>query len=180
MQKKTTTTTTTKHNITSRAAAFNLLLVYFQTKFRNSTILLLYRLLVSSLLHSRTEKISSFYIMSESIYSLNLKKQLKNNNSCDATLLTKPIFDFHRVIKYCYGSDLRSLMITKKTHRLDPSPLWFYIMIWLTLKLRRAVTKYQELQPIDRGKSPIKSDNNLLLLFFFYKKRLKDIVLILD
>lgn len=101
-----------KQNITKRveATAFNLLLVYFQTKFRNSTILLLYRLLVSSLLHSRTEKISSFFIMSESIYSLNLK----NNNSCDATLLTKPIFDFHRVIKCRYGSDLRSLMITKK------------------------------------------------------------------
>lgn len=108
--------------------------------------------------------------MSESIYSLNLK----NNNSCDATLLTKPIFDFHRVIKYCYGSDLRSLMITKKTHRLDPSPLWFYIMIWLTLKLRRAVTKYQELQPIDRGKKiSLKSDNNLLLLFFFLQKAIK-------
>ena len=43
----------------------------------------------------------------------------------------------------------------------------YYDMI-LTLKLRRAVTKYQELQPIDREKK--KSDNNL---------RLKDIVLIL-
>ena len=46
----------------------------------------------------------------------------------------------------------------------------YYNMI-LTLKLRRAVTKYQELQPTDRGKKlSLKADNNLLLLlllFFF-------------
>ena len=44
----------------------------------------------------------------------------------------------------------------------------YYDMI-LTLKLRRAVTKYQELQPIDRGKKiSLKSDNNLLLLLLFF------------
>lgn len=55
-----------------------------------------------------------------------------------------------------------------------------YYDLILTLKLRRAVTKYQELQPTDRGeKISLKSDNNLLLLFFFKKIRLKDKVLIL-
>lgn len=55
-----------------------------------------------------------------------------------------------------------------------------YYDLILTLKLRRAVTKYQELQPTDRGeKISLKSDNNLLLLFFLKKIRLKDKVLIL-